>query len=301
MLLEQLHSRTGVSLGTLEALAASASKRYKVYTIPKRDGSPREICHPSKTLKAVQRWLVRGLLNHLPVHDCATAYEKNRSIVDNAQRHADSIFTIRVDFSDFFGSFDIQSILQYLRNSPEIVSFDLTEVDLSFATRIFCRNGRLTIGAPSSPKITNIMMFQFDSIMSDYANRNNLVYTRYADDIFISSYKKNQIKDAELFIREQILRHQLPKLCINEKKTIHLSRSGHRSVTGLVITPDGDVSLGRSRKREIKTLIYLSLNHKLDDLQQSRLIGLIAFARDVEPSFIDAMSKKFEIDVTKLS
>lgn len=300
MLIEALQARTRVSSVTLNALAASASKRYKVYTIPKRDGSPREICHPSKTLKAVQRWLTRNLLSVAPTHFSATAYEKGRSIRENAMAHAASNYTLRIDFADFFPSFTSVSIEHFLRALSISNNLDLSHDDIDFATRIFTRFGKLTIGAPSSPKLSNVMMFDFDEAISGYAVDNNLIYTRYADDIFISGFQTPEMKAAEEFVRSVVERHDRPKLNINSSKTKHLSKKGHRSITGLVITPSGDVSIGRDRKREIRTLTFLALNKKLSPSDLGRLKGLLAFVSDVEPKFVVALSRKFQIDVTKM-
>lgn len=300
MLVEALQARSKVSSATLNALAASASKRYKVYTIPKRDGSPREICHPSRTLKAVQRWLMRNLLSVAPTHPSAMAYEKGRNIRQNAMAHAGSSYTLRLDFENFFPSFTSSSIEYFLRKLSLENNLSLTENDIQFSVKIFTRLGRLTIGAPSSPKLSNVMLFDFDEIVSDYAIENNLIYTRYADDIFISGFASSGMRAAEEFVRSVVENHERPVLKINNAKTKHLSRKGHRSITGLVITPSGDVSIGRERKREIKTLTFLALSKKLPPLELARLKGLLAFANDTEPKFTAALSKKFQTDVTKL-
>lgn len=297
MLIEALQTRTKVPQQTLEALAASASRRYKIYTIPKRDGSPREICHPSKPLKAVQRWLSRNVLRNFPIHPSATAYEKDCSIRHNAEVHAGSKYTVRMDFKDFFPSFTGGDISYYLHHMSKIYNINLTERDIDFCVKIFTRHDRLTIGAPSSPKLTNVMLFDFDSNIARYALENNVIYTRYADDIFISGFNKDAVSLAELHVRGVVSDHRRPLLRLNEEKTRHLSRAGHREVTGLVITPNGKVSLGRERKRQIRTMIYLALVKKLNVSEVERLKGLIAFASDAEPDFIATLSKKFEIDV----
>lgn len=297
MLIEVIATRTKVPVETLEKIAASASRRYREYPIPKRTGGTRLISHPSRTLKALQRWLARNLISVAPVHDAATAYQKGRSIRENALRHAGSSFTLRLDFREFFPSFDAASIEPFIAETAAAAQLQLTAKDMDFVLRILCRNGRITIGAPSSPKITNAMMFSFDQEMAGYASENNLVYTRYADDLFISSFVPDVLIEAEDFVRELALRHRRPALIINEKKTLHLSRAGHRSVTGMVLTPEGKISLGRDRKREIKSLVHSATVNKLNPVERARLSGLIAFAHDVDPDFIGALVKKYGIDI----
>lgn len=297
MLLEALAARAKVPVDVLEGLAASASKRYKVYPIPKRDGSMRLISHPSRSLKAIQRWLSRNLLQNAPVHSAATAYEKGQSIRENALRHAGSSFTTRLDFKDFFPSFNSSSVRMFLDDLNADCSLGLPSSDIIFATRIFCKGSALAIGAPSSPKLTNAMMFKFDRNIYEYSQGRGVIYTRYADDLYISAFNSECIRDVEEYIRNVVSNHDCPKLFLKEEKTLHLSKRGHRSVTGLVITPSGKVSLGRQRKREIKTLVYKALQNSLNPVERGRLAGLIAFAHDIEPNFIGSLSQKFEINM----
>ena len=46
---------------------------------------------------------------------------------------------------------------------------DLSDEDIAFACLIMCRYGELTIGAPTSPAITNAMMFDFDVAIGNFA------------------------------------------------------------------------------------------------------------------------------------
>lgn len=298
MLIEMIAARTKVPVETLEKIAASASRRYREYLIPKRTGGSRLISHPSRTLKALQRWLARNIIATAPVHDAATAYQKGRSIRQNALRHAGSAFTLRLDFTDFFPSFDAPSIKAFLLETVNSNSLPLDDRDIDFVLRILCKDGRATIGAPSSPKLTNAMMYSFDECVSRYANSKSLIYTRYADDIFISSFTPNALADAEAFVRKVSADHVRPRLKINDNKTLHLSRAGHRSVTGLVLTPEGKLSIGRERKREIKSLVHSATHNKLNPVDRARLSGLIAFAHDVEPDFISSLVRKYGIDIT---
>lgn len=297
MLIETLSERTGVPVSSLENIAKSASRRYFEFTIPKRNGEPRAIFHPSRKLKAIQRWLSRNLIARAPIHEAATAYSKGSSIRNNALNHTPYPYTTRLDFENFFPSFDGQSVDLFLRKISDSFKIGLTERDLIFSVRILCRNNQLAIGAPSSPKISNAMMFDFDTAAYNYANERDMMYTRYADDIFISGFSKDNLFEFQSFIFDLVVSHSRPALKLNSDKTKHLSRSGHRSVTGLIITPSGEISIGRGKKREIKTLLFLALSKNLSPIDKAKLVGYLSFVMDVEPSFIDALGRKFEIDV----
>lgn len=297
MLIERISIRTRVPVASLHAIARSASRRYKVYQIPKRHGGTREIAQPSKPLKAIQRWLIRNIVTIAPVHPAATAYRKGASIRENATRHAGSMYTLRMDFSNFFPTFDSASIADFLHNTLTNNNIDHDKDDMDFLLKIFCRNGKLTIGAPSSPALTNAMMYDFDQGVTDHCTAVGVIYSRYADDMFFSSELPDVLAGIQSFVENAVGEFERPKLRLNPDKTLHLSKAGYRAVTGLVLTPQGGISLGRDRKREIKSMIYRMTQKRLAPDEIGRLKGLITFSNDVEPDFVLRLSHKFDFDV----
>ena len=293
MLIEMLQRQSGLSRSQLLHLSETASKRYKIYTIAKRNGGRRKIAHPGRALKSIQRWINKALISDFPVHNCATAYKKGASIRTNALVHARSCFTLRTDFVSFFPSFRIDGIRRFISSMDAESNFGLSEEDIDFVCAISTRNSALTIGAPSSPAITNAMMYEFDSAVFSLAREGGLSYTRYADDLFISSGRAGGLDGVLDKIVEIKRNYQYANLRINRKKTAYLSRRYKRSITGLVITPEGIVSIGRGRKREIKALIHKELNGTLEERQLDRVRGLMAFAMGVDPEFYSSLQRKY--------
>jgi hypothetical protein len=297
MLLENLSKRAKVSEEIFLRIAGAASRSYKAYPVPKHDGTDRIIYQPSRALKSIQRMLVRSVVLKAPVHEAATAYKKGASIRENAELHRETSFTTRIDFSNFFPSFKRAEVRRFIEITNETFALGLDQKDVKFVLDICLRYDETAIGAPSSPSITNAIMFPFDVLMYEYCRERGLIYTRYADDMFISSNEKDRILGIENTIEEFLKEDGLPKLKINAAKTVHLSKKGHRSVTGLVITPDHKISLGRGRKRYIKSLVYQYFNGTISPENRGKLEGLLAFASDVEPSFLDRLNAKFGKDV----
>lgn len=293
MLIELLSKTSSIPEAKLLSLSATASRRYKVYTIPKRTGGDRLIEHPSRELKAIQRWIVHTLIDRFPVHEDATAYRKGTGIRANAERHRQTKYTNRYDFKNFFPSFSRDRVLQYVSSLSQNLGIELTPRDLEFVANIVCRNGRLTIGAPSSPAITNAMMFEFDQRMHEVCLQRGLVYTRYADDIFVSSYEPEKLVDIEKHILRSKRGIAHLRLTLNQQKTAYLSKKYRRTITGVVITPQHTLSIGRERKREIKALIYQWANGKIDPEKYYYLRGLFAFAIDIEPQFEKRLVQKY--------
>jgi RNA-directed DNA polymerase len=287
-LLDVLSERSGVSLRRLEWLECKCSAYYKVYQIPKRSGGFREICQPTPEVKSLQRWLSAYVLKSLPLHSSATAYSRGSSIRKNAERHLRSAFTLHLDFEDFFPSFRRNHIVDFLKDST---AFSVR--DCEFVASILTRNECLTIGAPSSPIISNVMMFDFDHSVAQYCKERKLIYTRYADDINISSLIPNTLENVADDIAQVASSFPYADLKLNSQKTAYLSRKFRRSITGVNLTSDGKISIGRERKREIKTLVFLASQGKMTFEERWRVGGLIAFASDVEPSFVAGLNEKY--------
>lgn len=293
MLIELLSRTSNIPRSKLISLSESASRRYKVYTIPKRTGGERTIEHPSRELKAIQRWIVQVLFSRFPVHEAATAYRKGTGIRVNAERHRLTLYTNRFDFSNFFPSFSKSRVLHFVSGHAERLGIDLSAEDLEFVGNIVCRNGKLTIGAPSSPAITNSMMFEFDKQLDKECRRRNLIFTRYADDIFVSAFTPNQLDKIGPVITE--CKRNIPylRLRLNHQKTAYLSKKYRRTITGVVITPQHSLSIGRHRKREIKSLIHDWIKDDIDATKLLYLKGLFAFAIDIEPDFETRLERKY--------
>jgi RNA-directed DNA polymerase len=298
-LLDQLAMELGIEHAFIEAVASSASFRYKTYKVAKRTGGKREICHPSKELKALQRWLALRVLSGFPVHDAATAYRPGRSIVFNARRHLGSRFLLRLDFKDFFPSLTRDDVLKHLewvadRGLVPAVS-EWTAEDRELFARIVCRNGRLTIGAVSSPALSNTLSIHLDSALAEYCAAQGVTYTRYADDLFLSTVRPNVLRQA--LKRVAAILSEIPypsKLALNKTKVFHSSQRGRRVVTGIVLTSCGEISLGRERKRLVQAMIHRW--ERLSGSEKASLAGLLAYCRSVEPDFINRLVLKYDVD-----
>ena len=82
--IDELARRLGVTVDELRAVRPG----YREFTIPKRAGGSRPISAPSDELKALQRRILRRLLDRLASHPAVTGFERERSIVNNALEHA---------------------------------------------------------------------------------------------------------------------------------------------------------------------------------------------------------------------
>jgi RNA-directed DNA polymerase len=294
-LIPRLVSETGLSKFDLLRIVGNAPVRYKTYTIEKRNGGRRTISQPARELKALQRIIAHRIISHLPVHSAATAYRTGISIKANAAAHVQNGPILKFDFENFFPSIKATDWQAYCRRT----SLFEDDEDIRISTSILFRRYRgmpilrLAIGAPSSPLLSNVLMYEFDSKMADTARKNKAAYTRYADDLTFSARRTGFLTGLEAALRKTIREVESPSLTINESKTVLATPKYKRLVTGLILTNDGKISIGYRRKREIRAALHHQTLGRLGITEQARLAGLLAFVNDVEPEFLAHLRVKY--------
>ena len=294
-ILQTLSAELAISVAVLRRIIATAPRRYKVYPIPKRRGGFRIIAQPSRELKILQRYLLENLLCDYPIHSSAMGYAYGRGIADNARMHRGNDFLLKLDFKDFFPSILVSDWERVVRKSER----KLTRAELSLTKQImFWGAGSdqpycLSIGAPTSPALSNIVMYELDVQLAAAALKYQVAYSRYADDITISGHDKSAVLNFEKAIRSLIARSKSPKLAFNDEKRGLFGKGERRMVTGLIITPDQQVSIGRERKRLISTMLHKVAVSELDPEQLGKLKGYLGFCISVEPAFVTRMRAKY--------
>ncbi|MDT7516647.1 retron St85 family RNA-directed DNA polymerase [Rhodoferax mekongensis] len=269
-------------------LIKTAPSRYKVHEIVKRNGrGKRTIAQPTAEVKLLQRFLMEAVIPNLPIHDAAKAYRKNYSIVNHALPHAKKHYLLKLDFKNFFPSLKATDFIRHLGNHTK-----LSREDIRLLARVFFwrpsgqRKLILSIGAPSSPYISNTLLFDFDRKLGEFCEANEIVYTRYADDLALSTDRPEVLKLAHKYVREICSGNKHPQLELNEEKTVYTSKKHHRELTGLTLSNDGKASIGRDRKRLIRSMTYNFHKGTLDLEEHSKLRGWISFALSVDQDFV---------------
>lgn len=276
-------------------IITSAPRRYKIYEIPKRNGGTRVIAQPARDLKILQRYLLDTKLHQFPVHPAATAYVQRKNIAFNASLHTESSFILKLDFQNFFPSIKVDDWEMIARKS----TLNFSRRDLAICNLImFWGAGSpeprcLSIGAPTSPALSNIVMFRIDERLNEAASNFDVTYTRYADDITVSGDDRDSILRFENFARALIEKTRSPTLIFNDEKRGLYGKGQRRMVTGLLITPDQRVSIGRERKRLISVMLHKVTLGAADAEHVGRLKGLLGFCLATEPSFVSVMRAKY--------
>ncbi len=213
----------------------SHKPRYKEYQIPKAGGGKRQIEDPEPALKAVMFKLNDYLQScyYLLNSPCAygfvisAAEDDDRNILTNAKRHLGCRHLLNVDLKDFFHQIDHNMIAQiWTRYFP-----DFEESLVELLVRLVSHRGRLPMGAPTSPVLSNYATLELDDELMVYCRQSGLCYTRYADDLSFSSAKQIKRVDYDHIV-QSIHRCGFE---INPRKVRWAKENQPKEITGLFL------------------------------------------------------------------
>lgn len=215
----------------------SNEPHYKPFYVSKKQGGFRYVEDPVDGLKKIQRSLNEYLqcVYHTIRTDAAygflmTAKEElqPRNIMTNAEQHINHGWMINIDFSDFFHAIKSESIYDTFMCEP----FCFNERISKTLTKLTTFEGRLPMGAPTSPVLSNFETRLLDYDLLAFAKNNGLTYTRFADDLTFSS--NSGIDDGVLGKIQSV--SELYGFSLNPAKTKFYTPSDTKYVTGLKVT-----------------------------------------------------------------
>jgi retron-type reverse transcriptase len=255
----ELSRRLGVSLETLNRIVP----QYRNFKIPKSSGGFRDIMAPEPTLKELQRTILRRLLSRLPSHPSAHAYEKNHSIVTHALSHVGKTVLLQLDLKNFFPSTHARRIKKYFYE----IGWDTEATNLLL--RICTYQEGLPQGAPTSPKLSNLVNYRLDERLTKLGKHFRVTYSRYADDMAFSSTEHAPLQ-ALLRATRSILDEEGYQ--IHEHKKLRVRRSHQRQlVTGLIVNKK--IALPRERRRWLRSIEHHLRNGRGASLNEQQLQG----------------------------
>jgi retron-type reverse transcriptase len=167
-------------LGVTPAALRSFRCRYREVFIPKRRGGTRRLLVPDEATRSLQRRILHRLLGRLRAHPAAHAYERGRSVATNAAPHAGQAVVVKLDLVEFFPSTSPARIERYFRR------IGWSRAAAALLTRLTTHDGGLPQGAPTSPRLSNLVNRQLDRLVDRFVGRRRGRYTRYADDLTVS-------------------------------------------------------------------------------------------------------------------
>ncbi|MCM8528129.1 MAG: retron St85 family RNA-directed DNA polymerase [Lentisphaeraceae bacterium] len=240
---------------------------YRKHEIPKKTGGKRMLHVPSRSLKKVQKKILNNLLYKEKLHPCSYAYRKGKSIVDNAKVHCGKAVIIKMDIRDFFPSVKAEKVnLLFLKLGWDQEASDkLTEL-------CTWENG-LPQGAPTSPALSNIILYKLDKNLFSMAQGLGASYTRYADDLTFSLIEddpakvRSIIKLTQLAVEKEGFRINFKKGKINV-----LRNHQHQKICGVTVN-SAKPTLSRKERRKLRAVKHHLENNRPATMTENQLKG----------------------------
>lgn len=297
---------------------------YRSFCIPKKSGKLRHIDAPNPELMKALRILkdmlerefssvaVTGVQSSY-YHTSAFAYIGGRCTVDAVKRHQanESRWFAKLDFSNFFGTTTLEHTMHMLSMVfpySEICKSERGREELRKAVELGFLDGVLPQGTPLSPTLTNIIMIPIDfrlfNTLRNYENQ-RYVYTRYADDMLISSRYTFNVKKIEKLVLDVLKEFSAPYI-LNKEKTRYGSSSGSNWNLGVMLNKDNRITIGHKKKRQFEAMLSsYAMDRKngigwtYDDI--AHMDGLRSYYKSIEGETIDKiirhLSERFGFNI----
>ncbi|MES9861541.1 MAG: reverse transcriptase family protein [Candidatus Thiodiazotropha sp. LLP2] len=277
---------------------------YRYRWVRKRSGEARLIEIPKRRLKAMQRQILKEILNQVPPHPSAHGFTRGRSCLTYTAQHLDKYAVMRMDLKDFFHSVPIPRIgatfkrLGYPQGVAHLLQGLCTHVtsaslagalheQLPWENQRRLSGKHLPQGAPSSPAIANLCAWGLDCRLSGLADRFGLNYSRYADDLAFSGSK--ELIGLAPYLQTVIGAIALEEgFRINHRKTLLRTQAQSQRLAGMVVNKKSNLS--RQEYDRLKAILYNCVRfgpesqnrHDMVDFK-SHLAGKIAYATWLNP------------------
>lgn len=235
-----LLAHLGLTAVELRKIWYYRGRMYQHFSIAKGPNKVRMISAPDKRLKFLQRKLADKLTELYRPRNPVHGFVAERSVKTNALVHLHRRFVVNIDLNDFFPT------ISQNRVEGMLSSLGIDARVAEIIARICCNNGHLPQGAPSSPVLSNMICFRLDKKLMGIAKEARCIYTRYADDITLSSHQPpTALFEAtlppagrfspDLFAPKLHDVFQQNGFAINPDKAHYADRHSRRIVTGLKV------------------------------------------------------------------
>jgi retron-type reverse transcriptase len=241
---------------TLLFFAYNNDKLYSHYKIKKKTGGERNISAPIEALKTtcakINFYLNEIYSEYLP--QASHGFVPQRSIITNAKKHLSKRYILNIDIEDFFGTINTGRVIGLFKGYP----FLFNKAQASILAGLVTHNNALPQGSPCSPVISNMICFRLDKELTVLAQSKGWIYSRYADDITISSNKLTDdlatkvgpgVNPGKIIVK--ILNQN--GFVINKKKTRLSSPLQSKWVTGIKVNEGLNVS--RKLIRQVRAML----------------------------------------------
>jgi retron-type reverse transcriptase len=289
---------------------------YVYFEVAKRSGGKRLLSAPHQHLGRAQEWILKNILEKLPLTPHAHGFVPGRSTLTNAQPHVGKHVVVNLDLKDFFPTITfprVRGLFQDIGYSPAAATL-LALLCTESPRRKVVYDGQpywvavgergLPQGACTSPALSNLVARKLDRRLAGMSAKMGWTYTRYADDLSFSAPplvgedgKKGRGDIGLLMAR---VRHIVEEegFAINPKKGRVQRAGGRQSVTGVVVNERPSVP--REEVRRLRAILHAAKKTGLEAQNKDKiphfeahLQGKIAYIYMIDPRKAEPLARAF--------
>lgn len=266
--IENLASALGVTLLSLQdAMLMPEEARYRQAELAKSDGGVRKIFNPDYQIRLIQRRINKRIFSNtnivswpaflfgsIPNHKNKLGEDVTKDHVACARVHCGAKSLLKLDVKNFFDNIHSElvfGVFKDLLKYPDAVSHALTN--------ICTYNSHLVQGALTSSYLASLCLHDVEFHVVDRLSRKGIKYTRFVDDITLSSTVSNfDFTFARNIVEEMLTKKDLP-LNINKSRVFY-SSSEPLTVHGLRVCfpeprlPADEVGRIRASVKNLETI-----------------------------------------------
>ena len=290
--LSSLERDLGIPIKTLYAVSNNLKGHYRKVLIPKKSGGYRKLSVPDEVMKRIQRQISDVLLIHMPISRYAKAYRFGSTTMKNARLHVGKPVVLKLDILHFFDS------IRYSDMKDKVFPAEIYAENIRILLAMLCYyKDFLPQGAPTSPAITNILMYKFDETVGTWCQERGIAYTRYCDDMTFSG--DFAPAEAIWFVRQELRKMGF---LLNEQKT-RIQRSGQQqTVTGIVVNEK--MSIPADYRRKLRQELYYCRKFGIqehlqkmgleisEDAYRMQLMGRVNYVLQLSPEDHDMLDAR---------
>lgn len=262
---------------------------YRDFEITKKNGKKRAISEPLPSLKEIQIWILKDILEKVLVSPFAKAYKPRTSLIENLKFHKNQPKVFTLDLENFFPSIKMELV------EKVFLELGYSKMVANLLAKLCTRDNALPQGAPTSPYLSNLIFKEADSLIADFCKQRKIRYTRYADDLsFSGDFDENELLDTITKIIENLNLH------INVNKTKLMTPNTRQTVTGIVVNDKPQVVF--NKRNELRQAMYYIKKFGFDEhrvykeIKQANylehLLGRINFVLQINPKDAEFMGYK---------
>lgn len=227
---------------------------YLAKRIEKADGSFRDVYGVERTLKYLQRKILKRIFYNVKfphyLYGSIKDVENPRTHVAAAQVHQKASLLVGIDISNFFPSLNSEVVFDIWKKF-----FNFSPPVAKLLTQLTTLNDFLPQGAPTSSSLANLAFWDYEYKIVDRLHAKRLTYTRYVDDVIVSSRESVPIEELYPIFNSifGMFRHRGVK---PNRNKIDISTSGHNMCVHNLNVNSGVPSIPKKERSCIRAAVW---------------------------------------------